>query len=171
MAAATRDHSVILGLLLERGANLAATDPDGWTAFHCVCACASNRPSCVEVLARAGCDMAAKDKDGRTGKQVAEQYGCTEVLECLARMAKKAAKNKKKRDRKRRQTAQPVGQSGATQLDAEETELEAEDLLLAPAELLARATGADRSSHANRSRSARVLGILGHFLKGLFIKK
>ena len=70
---------------------------------------------------------------------MAEVEGNTEVLECLARMAKKAAKNKKKRDRKRRQTAQPVGQSGAAQRDAEETEPEAEDLLPAPAEPLAQA--------------------------------
>ena len=64
--------------------------------------CCYNQPGCVEVLVRAGCDMTAKDQNERAGKDLAEEdpdsvsdleEGCMEVLECLARMAKKAAKN------------------------------------------------------------------------------
>ena len=113
IAAAMIGHVAMVGLLLERDADPNATNPDGNMAFHF--ACATNRPGCVEALARAGCDTAAKTKFGQTGKQVAEENGHTDVLDCLARMAKKAAKNKKKRERKRRQTAQPVRQSGVAQ--------------------------------------------------------
>ena len=151
MMAADSGHTAMVRLLAERGADLNAPSPQsGVTAFHL--ACFRNWPGCVEALVRASCDTAAKDKDGLTGKDLAEEMGSTDVLECLARMAKKAAAKKKKRERKRRQATQPVGRSGAAEPDAEETELEAEDLLLAPAELLARATGADRSSQTGADR-------------------
>ena len=81
MAAAGNGQAAMVGLLAERGADLTATDPESWTAFHCACFC--NRFGCVEVLIRASCDTAAETKDGRTGKQMAEQKGCTEVLACL----------------------------------------------------------------------------------------
>ena len=113
MTAAIQGSAAMVGLLLEHGADPKAVDPEGSTAFHFAC-CGSQGTGCVEALVRAGaCDMTAKNEDGQTGKQVAEENGKTAVLECLARMAKKAAKNKKKRDRKRRQGTQPVVQSDA----------------------------------------------------------
>ena len=82
MMAAMNGQAAVMGLLLERGADLTATDLElGWTAFHF--ACFYNRPGCVEVLVRAGCDMTAKTNDGETGKQLAEENGHTEVLERL----------------------------------------------------------------------------------------
>ena len=80
IAAASKgdEYSAMLDLLLKRGAD---PQSQGGTAFHC--ACALNHPGCVEVLVRAGFDMAAETKDGLTGKQYAEQRGNTEVLDCL----------------------------------------------------------------------------------------
>ena len=71
-----------------------------WTAFHYECK--NENPDCVEALVQAGCDVTIQCDDGLTGKELAEECGRTEVVNCLTRMAK-AAKNKKKRDRKRRQ--------------------------------------------------------------------
>ena len=81
MEAAGIGHAAMVGLLVERDADLHATNPQGWTAFHC--ACYYNRPGCVEALVWAGCDTAAKDTAGQTGKQVAVAKGNTEVLDCL----------------------------------------------------------------------------------------
>ena len=81
MAAVGQGHAAVVGLLAERGADLHATNPAGQTAFHY--ACLLNQPRCLEVLVRAGCDTAAKDDDGWTGKQYAEAKGNTAVLVCL----------------------------------------------------------------------------------------
>ena len=80
MAAVGIGHAAVLGLLVERGADLIATTL-GWTAFHY--ACCRNHPGCVEALVRADCDTATKTNDGRTGKDLAEEKGHTAVLERL----------------------------------------------------------------------------------------
>ena len=49
------------------------------TAFNCACYC--DKPGCIEVLVRAGCDTTAKNKNELIGKQMAEQRGYTAVLE------------------------------------------------------------------------------------------
>ena len=101
MAAARSDELEVLQLLIESGASLDIEDCDiYWTAFHY--ACIHENPGCVEALVQAGCDVTIQCDEGLTGKELAEEYGRTEVVNCLTRMAK-AAKNKKKRDRKRRQ--------------------------------------------------------------------
>jgi hypothetical protein len=72
----------VLRLLLERGAAMDTVAPrQGCTAFHA--ACFNNQPECVEALARAGCDVGIKDTNGETGRQIAERYGHTAVLERL----------------------------------------------------------------------------------------
>ena len=82
MEAAANGHAAMVGLLVERGVDLHAANPDGWTAFHI--ACYFNCPGCVEALIRASCDTAARTKTGGlTGKQLAEHHGNTEVLDCL----------------------------------------------------------------------------------------
>ena len=101
MAAAREDHVEVLQLLIKDGASLDIADCDTYyTAFHH--ACTNENPGCVEALVQAGCDVTIQCDDGLTGKELAEECGRTEVVNCLTRMAK-AAKNKKKRDRKRRQ--------------------------------------------------------------------
>jgi ankyrin repeat protein len=82
MAAAGMGHPALVELLVRRGADLDATEPaKGLTALHI--ACWKNKPDCVEALVRAGCGMAAKAKNGRTAKQLAEDHGHTVVVERL----------------------------------------------------------------------------------------
>jgi ankyrin repeat protein len=74
MNAAGAGQLDVLRLLLGRGAALEATHPGtGATAFHA--ACYNNQPDCAEALARAGCDIGSKSKDGFTGRQLAEAQG------------------------------------------------------------------------------------------------
>jgi ankyrin repeat protein len=66
-------------LLLGRGAAVDTVYPaSGFTAFHH--ACFINQAGCAEVLARAGCDVGAKTKDGQTGREVAEGRGHAAVV-------------------------------------------------------------------------------------------
>jgi hypothetical protein len=68
-----------LQLLLERGAGVDAADPEnGSTAFHA--ACRHNQPESAEELAGAGCDVGLKDKNGLTGREVAEANGHAAVV-------------------------------------------------------------------------------------------
>jgi ankyrin repeat protein len=70
--------------LATRGADLDAADPEhGGTAFHL--ACGLNQPECAAVLVELGCDTAIMTKNGRTGKQIAEEWGHAAVLERLAK--------------------------------------------------------------------------------------
>jgi ankyrin repeat protein len=65
-------------LLLQRGAAVNAADPStGVTAYHA--ACAANQPQCAEVLVLAGCVVGLEDASGRTGRQIAEDFGHTAV--------------------------------------------------------------------------------------------
>jgi ankyrin repeat protein len=82
MTAAGEGQLKVLRLLLAQGAAVDAMRPDtGFTAFHM--ACLNNHPECAEMLARAGCDVSLKSKDGRTGREMAEQGGCDVVVERL----------------------------------------------------------------------------------------
>jgi hypothetical protein len=53
----------------------------GDTAFHL--AYGGNQPECAAALAELGCDTAIKAKNGRTGKQLAEDQGHAAVLDVL----------------------------------------------------------------------------------------
>ena len=85
MTAAGEGQLDVLRLLLaqfEFGSAVDAVRPDtGFTAFHM--ACLNNHPECAETLARIGCDVRIKAKDGRTGREMAEQGGCDVVVERL----------------------------------------------------------------------------------------
>jgi hypothetical protein len=82
MVAAAHGQLEVVRLLLARGAAVDAVDPgDGGTAFHL--ACFNNQPDCVEELARAGCDVGLKDKNGHTGREMAEGEGHAAVVERL----------------------------------------------------------------------------------------
>jgi ankyrin repeat protein len=79
MAAAAAGRLGLLRLLLARGAAVDAADPaTGCTAFHM--ACYSNQAECAEALARVGCDVGLKTKEGRTGRQLAEIKGHDAVV-------------------------------------------------------------------------------------------
>jgi ankyrin repeat protein len=80
--AAIKGHVAVVRELAARGADLDAVDPKfGGTAFHL--ACDRNQPECAAVLVELGCDTAIKERNGRTGKQVAEQQGHAAVLDVL----------------------------------------------------------------------------------------
>jgi hypothetical protein len=80
MEAAIGGRLPILRTLLDRKAiAIDAVEPDaGLTAFHC--ACFSGHADCATELARRGCDMTLRTKDGETGKQLAERLKHTAVL-------------------------------------------------------------------------------------------
>jgi ankyrin repeat protein len=82
MVAGARGRLEVLRLLLARGAAVDAAHPrDGCTAFHF--ACYNNHAECAEALARAGCDVSLHDRQGRTGRELAEAQGHTAVVQRL----------------------------------------------------------------------------------------
>jgi ankyrin repeat protein len=93
IAAAMNGSFATLQLLIALGADVNArlVQEDGagawsWddmTAFHM--ACYFNHVRCVDALLRAGCNV--RHTDGETGRQLAQQQGNTEVVECLRRWA------------------------------------------------------------------------------------
>ena len=82
MAAAAKSFLRLLRMLIEFKAELNAAAPDGRTAFHIVCF--NGDVDCVEVLVRAGCDTSLRDGHGMTGRDYAQEYGHTAVVELLA---------------------------------------------------------------------------------------
>jgi ankyrin repeat protein len=79
MAAAWPGQLEVLQLLLGRGAAVDGVDPGtSATAFHY--ACDRNQAGCAEALARAGCDVRIKEKNGFTGRELAEAKGHAAVV-------------------------------------------------------------------------------------------
>ena len=79
MGAAGMGFAPLLQLLLDAKAETNTVHPvTGGTAFHT--ACINGNPDCAEALVRAGCDTSLRDKDGRTGRDVAHATGNTAVL-------------------------------------------------------------------------------------------
>lgn len=100
-------HEQCVQLLLEWGADPNVNpNPNTWvrgsTAFHV--GCWHDQTECVEALIRAGCDAAAEDSTGRTGRMLAEQRGNHRVLALLdgpmAALKKQRQVEKKKRRKK-----------------------------------------------------------------------
>ena len=83
VAASLKGRLGMLRLLLALGADIdarqrtpdQAADAEGsMTAFHAACAgCGDDHADCVEVLVLAGCDVTAKNRHGKTGKEIAMQ--------------------------------------------------------------------------------------------------
>jgi ankyrin repeat protein len=87
MHAARNGQPEVLRLLLARGAAVEAKDPGtGGTAFHT--ACNHNQAECAEALARSGCDIGIKTKEGFTGQQLAEMQGSKEAARRLRALAR-----------------------------------------------------------------------------------
>jgi ankyrin repeat protein len=89
MVAATNGQLEMLRLLLAlgRGAVVDAVSlATGGTAFHT--ACYENHAECAEELARAGCDVCIKNKNGLTGREVAELRESKETLRRLRALAR-----------------------------------------------------------------------------------
>ena len=85
MLGAAKGHKAMVELLIDRGAEVDAVElKKGGTAFHL--ACSSNQPDCAAALIEAGCNTAAKSLDGLSGRQLAELFGHTAVLERLRAM-------------------------------------------------------------------------------------
>jgi ankyrin repeat protein len=118
MSAAGRAQLEVLRLLLARGATVDAVCPRGvGAAFHL--ACYHNQAECAEELGRAGCDVGIKDKNGQTGREVAERKGHRALVARLDALgadrpagggeaqAPGTKKKRKKRPKKKRTAAQP----------------------------------------------------------------
>jgi hypothetical protein len=86
MMAAAYGHLPILRTLLDHEAIIDAVFPEsGSTAFHW--ACSTGQADCAVELARRGCDTTVQNKDGNTGKEIAERKKHTAVLEGLRALA------------------------------------------------------------------------------------
>jgi hypothetical protein len=86
MLAASLGHLDIVKLLLAWRADVNAVDTQhGRTVLHWACTNTGEGrgADCVEVLVWAGCDVWIKAKTGETAQQLAEESGCTGVLERL----------------------------------------------------------------------------------------
>jgi ankyrin repeat protein len=82
MREAGEGHLLVLRLLLGWGVAMHAVHPTtGGTAFHY--ACGRNHAECAEALARAGCDVSLKTKDGETGREIAEAMHHPALVERL----------------------------------------------------------------------------------------
>jgi ankyrin repeat protein len=87
MGAAQNGQLELLRLLLARGAAVDAAGPDtGCTAFHI--ACYRNQAECAEALARAGCDVGLKERQGQMGQRIAEVLGSKDVVRRLRALAR-----------------------------------------------------------------------------------
>jgi ankyrin repeat protein len=73
--------------LLDAGAEVNATDDDGFTAL--LLASTWGHPEVVHLLIKAGADVNAQDKDGATELMHASQAGHTEIVELLKRAGAK----------------------------------------------------------------------------------
>jgi ankyrin repeat protein len=87
--AASTGHLEMLRLLLGHGAAVdTACTKEHATAFHY--ACLHNHAGCVEALARAGCDIGLKTKNGLTGREIAEKEGSKDTVRRLRALARQA---------------------------------------------------------------------------------
>jgi ankyrin repeat protein len=76
------DHKELLGLFLEKGANVNYQNPpNGFTALIC-CTAAGHR-DCVKMLLSKGADTKLKDKNKRTALAMAVRNGSKEMVELL----------------------------------------------------------------------------------------
>jgi ankyrin repeat protein len=78
MAAADRGHFITVQTLIDAGADLNATDEDGWTAVMF-----ADDAEVVRALINAGADLSIKNKDGETARERARKYEKTDVLKLL----------------------------------------------------------------------------------------
>jgi ankyrin repeat protein len=67
--------------LLKKGANIEATDSDGWTALM-LATYNEHAPTCALLLEK-GANIEAKDNIGRTALMIAARFGKTETAEFL----------------------------------------------------------------------------------------
>jgi ankyrin repeat protein len=81
MAAAFADDDDVLSDLIHRGADLEATDVDGYTAL--MYACNGGRIRSAELLLDAGADVNARDNDKSTPIMFAAQHGQTDIVRRL----------------------------------------------------------------------------------------
>jgi ankyrin repeat protein len=87
MQAAGEGQLEVIRLLLVQGVAVDAARPEsGWTAFHF--ACVTNQADCAEALARAGCDVGIKAKNGLTGREIAEAEGSKDAARRLRALAR-----------------------------------------------------------------------------------
>ena len=92
ICAVQQGFSPMLETLLQRGAAIAINA----VTKHCknsafitfIFACLHGNADCAEALANAGCDMTLRNKDGNTGKQIAERKGRSAHNKLLKRLLK-----------------------------------------------------------------------------------
>jgi ankyrin repeat protein len=120
MEAAIGGHLPILRTLLDRK-DIAINDTElehDATAFHL--ACGNDKPDCAVELARRGCDMTLRTKDGETGKDIVERMKRTAVLEGLRALVVEQLQTKRQPsdavNDQQQQESLPVAGTAALQL-------------------------------------------------------
>lgn len=66
-----------------------AVNMNGNSAFHH--ACFNGKSDCAEALAKAGCDLTLPYSNGRTGLQLTQKNGHTEVIDRVQRLIREKA--------------------------------------------------------------------------------
>jgi len=79
--AASHDRADLVKVLLDAGANIEASDSNGWTSlYYAALHCCTDT---VTVLLRAGANIHAPSKKGWTPLSIAEKFGCINIVEIL----------------------------------------------------------------------------------------
>lgn len=80
MIAALANNIEKMNLLLNKGANINATDKEGKTALHIA---SFTNPKLIKQLIDAGADLNLKDKDGNTAMHLAASWGRLDSIKIL----------------------------------------------------------------------------------------
>lgn len=89
-------------------------DKRGFTAYHH--ACANGHAAVVKVLLKAGCNSAMLNDGGRTGWDLAQDMGRTDVTELLYKLAAKGSKKLRAEARVKELQAQSEAVGGVAQV-------------------------------------------------------
>lgn len=84
-------------LLLDRDADPNWMNKHGSTAFHY--ACVKDLQCAEELFYR--CDAAQENHEGKTGEDIAQDRGLTDIVARIVKLSKARAKNARKREKQR----------------------------------------------------------------------
>jgi ankyrin repeat protein len=74
-------NTIIVELLLDKGANINLANEDGWTPL--ICAASINRVDVIKILLSNGADINLKNKDGKTARDIAQKLGHTKIVAAI----------------------------------------------------------------------------------------
>ena len=81
--AAERGYTAVIGLLLDNGFDITATDDSGYTALHFACCRPDNRTNVAKLLLSRGADPLTKCKSGSTPLHMVAEQGDLELTKTI----------------------------------------------------------------------------------------